>query len=322
MDEKIKNAEDFALLATEEKEVATSIVAPAKAASVHAGKLKDPVAFKKLWKRSKGENDTQTCTGEAVESETGLSDRDRKSCESAWSEKHGYTLSPGRRLVSTQMAPMHTMSHALSPAPKYFPLLPVRRMKLQDGSLGAQTTDAEVQTSHNVYLKIRAFFLSLVFVNMDQQQYFNLNAAETVNDKILNYLYAYHSGGRPPVSFFCEAWDATARVFQLGVRAGKPLATLTDADATWQHHWTVYNPHPRAPPSASTTNTSTTQNRGGKGGGKAQKDPDSAASRIQQQKDRQIAKLKRELEDAQKATGRASSSAPSSGKGWKSQRRW
>ena len=77
-------------------------------------------------------------------------ERARKSCEVAWAEKHGYALAPGRRLVFTQMAPMHTMSHAIAPNPRDFSLLPVRRMKLQDGSLGAQSTDADIHYSHSV----------------------------------------------------------------------------------------------------------------------------------------------------------------------------
>ena len=97
---------------------------------------------------------------ENAESEEGLPEKARKSSEAAWLQKHGYALPPGRRLVSTQMGPIHAMSHALSPNPKDFSLLPLRRMKLQDGSLGAQGSDAEMKTSHVVYLKVRAFWMS------------------------------------------------------------------------------------------------------------------------------------------------------------------
>ena len=39
--EKVKSAEDYALLASDEKEVLTTIVAPSKTESVHNNKLKD-----------------------------------------------------------------------------------------------------------------------------------------------------------------------------------------------------------------------------------------------------------------------------------------
>ena len=259
-----------------------------------------------------------------VESEAGLNEKACKSCEVAWSQKHGYALAPGRRLVSTQLAPMHSMSHVFEPNPRDFSLLPVRRMKLQDGSLGAQGTDAELTSSNHVYLKIRAFFFSYAFVNMDQQIFFNLGAAETVNDKILGYLYAVHAHGRPSVAFFAEAWENTARVFQLGVRSGKMLCDLTEADSTWQHFWTAYTPTPRAQP----TNTDAGKGLGqglekrDKGAGKNSKKGDTELLRnIQQKKDRQIAQLKRELEVSKSAAG-SSTSTPSRGGWWKSQRRW
>ena len=198
-------------------------------------------------------------------------------------------------------------------------------MKLQDGSLGSQTTDAEVASSHQVYLKIRAFFLSFAFVNMDQQEHFNLGAAESMNDKILTFLYAHHTSGRPPVTFYTEAWDATARVFQLGVRAGKTLCALTEADSTWQHHWTAYTPPPRSNPSPANANTATNQSRGGKGGkggGKGGKDGQETLRAVQQKKDRQIAQLKRDLEESQRTAGQRSSTSTSKDGKWKSQKRW
>ena len=236
------------MLASEEKEVEGTIIAPAKAASAHTDALKHKIAFKKLWKLCRVEQEQGHGLADPAESEAGLSEKARKSCEVAWAQKHGYALAPGRRLVSTQLAPMHTMSHVIGPNPRDFSMLPVRRMKLQDGSLGAQGTDAELISSNHVYLKIRAFFFSYAFVNMDQQNFFHLGAAETVNDKILGYLYAAHAHGRPPVAFFAEAWENTARVFQLGLRSGKMLCDLTEADSTWQHFWTAYTPPHRAQP--------------------------------------------------------------------------
>ena len=325
-DEGIRTAEDFALLACEEWEVGDKITEPAKTAGAHGNRLKEQIAFKKLWIRCRGVDEETGTAGEAAETETGLCDRARKSCETGWVQKHGYTLSPARRLVGTQMGPMHSMSHAVPPNPKDFPLLAVRRMKLQDGSLGSQSTDAEITGSYQIYLKVRAFFLSFAFVCMDIPDHFNLGAAENVNDKILTFLFAQHPGGRPPVQFYAEAWDATARVFQVGVRSGKTLVALTESDSLWQHHWTAYTPAPRGQPSTSTNRTEGQQQRGGRRGSKSKNDKeDSDAIRImQQKKDRQIAQLKRDLEETRRsASSQSRPSQPSSSQGqWKARRKW
>ena len=72
-------------------------------------------------------------------------------------------------------------------------------MRLQDGSVGAQSSDPEIGSVHVVYLKVRAFFLSYAFTNMDQPSFFSLGAAEAVNDKLLNFLFMKHATGRPLV---------------------------------------------------------------------------------------------------------------------------
>ena len=308
--ESILASEDFGMLASEEREVESSIIAPAKTKAVHADALRHKIAFKKLWKLCRTEQDQGNGLADPVESESGLCEKARKSCEAAWVQKHGYALAPGRRLVSTQLAPMHSMSHVVSPNPRDFSLLPVRRMKLQDGSLGAHASDEEMASSIQIYVKLRAFFYSYAFVNMDQTDFFSLGAAEAVNDKLLTFLFAAHPQGRPPVTFYAEAWESTARVFQLGVRAGKPLCDLTDADSSWQHFWTAFTPAPR--PALADPGKGQKGDKGNGKGGKSGKDDH--MRQMQQKKDKQIAQLKRELETAR-------AGGPKGGQ-WKAQKRW
>ena len=116
-DEKIRTSEDYGLLAVNEVEIGPNIIAPAKAASAHADKLAEKISFKKLWLRCKADEKDGGTSGEAAETELALCDRTRKTCEVSWKSKHGFTLHPGRRLVYTQMNPMHAMSHVMGPPP-------------------------------------------------------------------------------------------------------------------------------------------------------------------------------------------------------------
>ena len=132
--------------------------------------------------------------------------------------------------VGTQTAPIHSGSHSMPPDPKDFSILPVRRMKLEDGSVGAVSNDSEMSI-HTIYLKIRAFFYTAVFVNIDQTEWFDLAAAEALIDRIMNFLHHRHSAGRPPISFCTTAWESTARAFQLGIRSGKTLKELASQES-------------------------------------------------------------------------------------------
>ena len=163
----IQTAEDFSLITSEERLVDEEISKPAKTAGVPM-EIKDKVNIRKLWKRCRIEDDTTASTGQSdlTEFDKGLPDKTRKTCEQLFLSKHGYPLPPGRRLVGTQAAPIHQGSHAMHPTPKDFSLLPVKRMKLEDGSYGSVSNDTEMNT-HIVYIKTRAFLYTTAFVNMD-----------------------------------------------------------------------------------------------------------------------------------------------------------
>ena len=143
--------------------------------------------------------------------------------------------------------------------------------------------------------------------------------------KCLGYLYQSFPAGRPPVIHFAEAWESTARVLQLGVRGGKMLRDLSEADSAWQHFWTTYTPGPRnTVPSSQDDGPGQGQGRVGKvagKGGKHAENPD-AIRQIQQKKDKYISQLKRELEQSKNQQGSTSSSYAPSGGRWKSQRKW
>ena len=298
---KIWTAEDFALMCSEERLVDEEIVKPAKADGVPM-EIKDKVNVKKLWKTCRKDDDTVAASGlsDLTEFDKGLPERTRKSCEQLFLNSHGYALPPGRRLVGTQAAPIHSGSHNMPPNPKDFSLLPVRRMRLEDGSVGTVSNDSEMSI-HVIYLKIRAFLYTTVFVNMDQPEWFDLAAAEALIDRLMNFLHHRHSAGRPPISFYTNAWESTARAFQLGVRSGKTLKELASQESLYQHFWTQYVPETSRAERVR-AEKSPQPGGSGKGGGKeggrdrAREDGDKVAQ-IQRTKDREIASLKRQLSE-------------------------
>ena len=194
-------------------------------------------------------------------------------------------------------------------------------MRLQDGSLSG---DAEIKNVHVIFMKLRAFLYSYAYVNIDQRTFFDFDAATGMEDKLLIFLHMQHPQGRPPLTFYLNAWDATARVFQKGVRSGKTLTELCAADSGWQHLWNNYVPEqPQtraltiyAEGSDHADNEQGT--RGRKGGNKDRRSsgqPDRVAA-VQQAKDKQIANLKRELAQ-ERSGGHSGGSSKGGGKGAK-----
>ena len=214
---KIWTAEDFALTCSEERLVDEEIVGDPM-------EIKDKVNVKKLWKACRKDDDTVAASGlsDLTEFDKGLPERSRKWCEQLFLNKR-------RRLVGTQAAPIHSGSHNMPPDPKDFSLLPLQRMKLEDGSVGAVSNDSAMSI-HTIYLKIRAFLYTAVFVNMDQPEWFDLAAAEALVDRLMNFLHHRHSAGRPPISFYTNVWESTSGAFQLGIRSEKTLKELASQE--------------------------------------------------------------------------------------------
>ena len=297
----IFTAEDYALMCSEERQIDEEIVKPAKADGVPMD-IKDKVNAKKLWKLCRKEDDSLESSGLAdlTEFEKGLPDRTRKTCEQLFLDHHGYALPPGRRLVGTQAAPIHSGSHSMAPNPKDFSLLPVKRMRLEDGSVGTYSNDGEMSI-HIIFLKLRAFLYTSVFVNMDQRQFFDLAAAEATADRLLEFLHHRHAAGRPPISHYTNAWEQTARVFQLGVRSGKTLKELVAQESLYQHFWTQYVPDASRTSSRKDDGSSQGKGAGKVGGKNGKKERDrnegDKTAHIQQAKDREIAALKRQISD-------------------------
>ena len=299
--EKVLSAEGFGLLAASETEVQPNITDVALSAKAHTNGLSQKISFKKLWFLCR--NEDKPSTGLTESAETALCEKARKNCEAIWLRRHNYVLAPGRRLVTTQLGPIHDMSHQRSPNPRDISMLPLRRMKLQDGSLGSQTSDQELHNNNAVFLKIRAFLCSNAFCNVDQPDFFSLGDAEAGVDKFLGYLYTHYPQGRPPVSHWAEAWEQTLRVWQIGIRGGKSLSELISHDSAYQHFWTSWQPAPRQDrgstkgSSSSGSKIKDTRNKNGRSDGEGD-----SLQKLQQAKDRQIASLRRELEETKRGT--------------------
>ena len=116
----------------------------------------------------------------------------------------------------------------------------------------------------------------------------------------MNFLHHRHSAGRPPISFCTNAWESTARAFQLGIRSGKTLKELASQESIYQHFWTQYVPDTSRTERARAEKSpqrGADKARGKEGGRDRARDEGDKVAKIQRTKDCEIASLKRQLSE-------------------------
>ena len=143
---------------------------------------------------------------------------------------------------------------------------------------------------------------------VDQPTWYDFNRNEAFLDRVFGWLHKRHKGTRPPISFFKDAFKLTMGAFQEQVRDKATLSHCVDTQSLYQSFWTVYVPDNQG------GNNSEENQRGPKR--KLNSPPSSASAtgdlasaqelmrRMQSEKDRQIASLKRQVEEARKGCGK------------------
>ena len=142
------------------------------------------------------------------------------------------------------------MSHG---APQTFSivLLESKRLlcRLTDGKpvkAASSTKDSnvseEVSGVFELWTRLRAFFTTLAYTSIDQKDWFNFRECEQFVDQIFHWLHLRHSGLRPPIQFYIDAFNNTCATFQSAIRANRTLSSVIRNPSENQHFWTVFVP--------------------------------------------------------------------------------
>ena len=314
--EGLTTVEDVALLAVDEAAVDRTVIPAAKAKGMPTEQLRDVVNVKKVWKACRTSMTGTTSGGTGFDGDVPLPEGIKKECDSLWGQQHNFTIGACRLLIPCQQNPLHLATHA---ARKDFPIVQVKKIKMQSGSSTCETDEkvADDNTPHAANIRLRAFWTTMAYINIDQPAYLDYQTTEELCDKILDWVHRRHRAGRPPTSFFLNAWEQTSRVLQSGVRNGKTLKELLTADSSFQHFWTVYVPEGQSVQGREESSGSRTR-----GQDLSEKEKfERTLSKVQREKDLQIQALKRQLESSKSGTSDSSSKRPNTGNpskwGWK-----
>ena len=103
------------------------------------------------------------------------------------------------------------------------------------------SANVDVDSIHGpleVYSRARAWFMTMAFLNIRKQAWFDLQTAIFASDKIFELVQQTSSGMSPPVAHFVVAWASTVYYFSEQVRiSGQPLLSVVVNTGAWEHRW-------------------------------------------------------------------------------------
>jgi hypothetical protein len=256
--QEILRMQDFGLLAATEPEIAKEILEVAAAGGVES-EWKEKVAVKKLWLVCRKALDEGSGRKKEVpgEPDAPLTDEDVKEIKQLWSRVHGFVipeawiLSPGlcgrlsRDVTSSPPRLEVILAESLrprscvekTPGAMFQTLVPGKQTETHVIIADAVTRPIEL------YLRCRAYFVSIAYVSIKHPQFFDFQSALFASDKILGFVTQSFKGQFAPMTFYIAAWAATIHHWCEEVRLhSKTLNEVVKNTGEWEHKWTNFTP--------------------------------------------------------------------------------
>jgi hypothetical protein len=248
---RICDSESFALLAVDEKEIKSEIMAMAKADGVHLTEPSDQVAVKKLWLACR-----KTMTTNAGSEPSGAFEQDNIPKEVAidmkaqWQRIHGFVIPDAWMLSSALQNKLWKAANAKPRAVEVVLMEGLRLLSQRTRATGTlltntpgklSTVQVEIDSVYGqmeFFQRARAWFMTTAFVSIRTPAWFDLQGAIFAADKVLELLQITSRGQSPPMDHFINAWAATLHYFSEQVRiTAQPLGTFVQNTGSWEHKW-------------------------------------------------------------------------------------
>ena len=248
-------AESFGMLASDEAEIKVEIIEVAKGAGVQFEQMAGKVAVKKLWKTCREGIKTQD-KAESSAIDAPLSKETEDDIKASWRTLHGFVIPEEWLLVVNLQGKLWRDAVANPPRIDTILVENLRPMSCSDRSVGTQlsivpgrTVETQaVMVDHvskpiELYSRCRAWFITMAFVNIRRQAWFDYQSAIFGSERILKFVSQTFQGQHAPVSFYAQAWASTIHYFSESVRLSQ--MTLKEAvknTGAWEHRWTNWVP--------------------------------------------------------------------------------
>ena len=95
-----------------------------------------------------------------------------------------------------------------------------------------------VDKAFELYVRIRAFLMTLAYVSVSDPTWFPLQTAMEVSEQIMKFITNTYDSRSPPLSFLLQAWAATIHHFSEQIRIQiLPPSKIIGAIGSWEHKW-------------------------------------------------------------------------------------
>ena len=110
----------------------------------------------------------------------------------------------------------------------------------------AQAVVVDVASKHmEIYLRVRAYFITVAYVNIRNPTWFDYQTAIFASEKVLSLLMQTFNKLTPPVTFYIEAWGQTIHHISEQVRvSGDSMAVVVRNTGGWLTFWNCWTPPP------------------------------------------------------------------------------
>ena len=95
-----------------------------------------------------------------------------------------------------------------------------------------------VDKAFELYVRIRAFLMTLAYVSVSDPTWFPLQTAMEVSEQIMKFITNTYDSRSPPLSFLHQAWAATIHHFSEQIRIQiLPTSKIIGAIGSWEQKW-------------------------------------------------------------------------------------
>ena len=240
-EQSVNSVKGMAMAFTTEAEVASMCIDPMKAANIAAAKILGTTAkVREAWTLAREEySATKKQAGsDSTGGEEGkIPDRESKDIATAWFNRHKFVFPDNMCLVENQQYKLWKQINMDPPLIETWFAQKIRHkgegpptsvgqtLSVVGKSVEGATVILDlVEDKMELWMKIRAWFMTLCYVSVGKPTYFPYQLAVLVSEHVLKLITATFDKRRPPLQHMLTAWDNTAHSWSEDMRMTKRTA--------------------------------------------------------------------------------------------------
>jgi hypothetical protein len=216
----IKSADDFGRLCATEEKVKDEIIEPAKAANVKFDTLVTKSVIVQLWGVCRETMKTQAAAKDDVNNtaDAPIPKPSADDIAKVWKSLHSFVLPEDWLLTAGLQGKVWRAITADTPTVPVMLVEHLRTLANKDKPVGAQLCLVPGRVAETIgvvadsctkpielYMRIRAFFYTVAYVSVRDTNFFDVQTALFMSEKVLNFVTQTFKNQIPPTAFYVQA---------------------------------------------------------------------------------------------------------------------